>query len=716
MSQSLLPGANLSTGPVRTEESAAFANRIDVLYRLCRHHLYVPFSALCLACVFYTRAVAPWLAIIPFLLQIAATVGTGRLADAYARHAGDRSVESWATRFTIASGAAGAAWGVGAVVWFIPHYFPAQAFLALAFLGMTAAEFITRSAYRPAYLAHAVFSLGPLALSLLFEGNVFALLSSALVVFFAGVLLSYCEDVASVLDEALQLKLANAGLVQDLSVEKREAERARDVAEASMRARSDFVANIGHEIRSPLSALLGMAQMLERSGLDRAQKNHARVLLEAGRGLKTLLDDLVAFSVEGDGAEVVSEKACDVAQEARTVVRLLKARAWEKQLRLAVNAAADLPHAAADPRRVRQVLLKLADNALKFTDRGGIEIGVETGSDSMLKVTVADTGTGVPADIGTRIFGKPRGQASAGGFDGRGLGLAVAKRVVTSLGGSIGFENEPVGGARFWFTLPVIPGEIADRDELVAVAGEAAPPWGLVVLACLDTKSDREQLAHMLEPFGNRLEFATDAEAVAALTASENFDVAIVLADHAGLLDGDASASSIPRLSLVASSAQVPVDFRDSLIWPCGAAALYAALRGMLGRAADAGGQTEDAAPNSIAIDAVTFAALEKSLGISVLVEILESYIGTAEQLIRQLETASKAADWPNASRIAQDIAGSAGGLGLVALTEAARSFSRRARDGATAEDLKESARMIAIEHNRVCRALANLYPELAAA
>jgi hypothetical protein len=201
-------------------DAAILSDRVDILYRFGRHHLFLPFSALCIAGVLYIQIVPIWIAIVPLLLQIAATVFTGQLADAYRRRDRADPPLLWARRFTFASGLSGSAWGIGAIIWFSPHFFPAQAFLTLAMLGMTATEFIARCSYRPAYLAHAALSLGPLALMLLLAGNVYASMSSLLVLFFGGVLYSYCEGVAVLLDEGLRLRRENADLVAQLSREK----------------------------------------------------------------------------------------------------------------------------------------------------------------------------------------------------------------------------------------------------------------------------------------------------------------------------------------------------------------------------------------------------------------------------------------------------------------------------------------------------------------
>ena len=699
---------------------SVFAGRIDVLYRLGRHHLFLPFSALCVAGVLYRGFVPIWLAIIPLLLQIAVTVATARAIAAYERRPAGDNPEKWANIYTALSAAAGASWGVGAVIWFEPHTFPAEAFLALAFLGMTSAEFIARSAHRPAYIAHATLSLGPLAMMLAAQGSTYALMSSVLVLFFGGVLYSYSDEMASLLDESIRLRRENADLVVKLSRENAQAEKARDLAEASTRAKSAFIANISHEIRTPLNALLGMAQLLERSELDRAQKNHVKVLLEAGRGLKTLLDDVIALSRDEGRFEGQPDEDCDAAQAARTVARLLQPRAWEKQLRLGVTAAPNLPRVAADPRRVRRILLKLADNAVKFTDRGGIEIRVdaEAGADGgqRLRFSVSDTGLGIAPEIAAHLF-EPFAQAEisyARRHDGAGLGLAVAKRTIEALGGAIGFESEAGQGATFWFTVPAMGAPYVEHQDTQPIAADSAPPWGLTILAVLGDEPLRVQIGNLLEPFGNRMVFAASAAEAIALAGRESFDAIVALA---GVADSIAAAPgvNVPLLALLFTGHRMPAAASGVLRWPTNAGALYAALRDLLGRAADPGKSRDGEQERVAAIDAPAFAALEKSLGLTTLIEILQSYMKTAEELCARLSSASEGENWDDAAKVAQDIAGAAGGLGLAALTAAARGFTQKARDGEAGPSLRGAAETIVGEHERVRKALANLYPDLAA-
>ena len=709
-----------SKSPVSDEATEIFADRVDLLYRLGRYHLFIPFSALCFVAILHTGRETIMLAALPLLLQILTVVVSETLGRAYAERDRADDPHKWSGRYTLMSAAAGAAWGAGAIIWFIPDSFPAQAFLSLAFLGMTAAEFISRSAHRPAYVAHASFSLGPLVLRLLWVGNLYANLTALLVLFFGGVLYSYCDGFAGILDEGIRLRRHNAKLVEQLSREKTEAEIARDMAEASTRAKSAFVANISHEIRTPLNALLGMAQLLERSELDRSQRSHVKVLLEAGKGLKTLLDDVIALSRdEGEVGHAQSED-CDPAQAVRTVARLLQPRAWEKQIKLVATAPSNLPRVAADPRRVRQVLLKLADNALKFTQRGSVELRVDSefrdDGAKMLKFSIMDTGLGIPAELAANVF-EPFTSADttyARRQDGAGLGLAVAKRMIEQLDGEIGFDSETGQGSTFWFTVPSIGAAQAEQREAAAIATDAPPPWGLSILVWCSDESGRLQIGNMLEPFGNRLVFAQNVSDATALAGREVFDAVIAVACDADTLAA-APGVHAPILALLRDGERPPVAVGVNLHWPAGASALYAGMRELLGRGVEAG-IAPDAKQQAIAaIDAPAFAALEKSLGLATLIEILHAYIAAAENLCSGLSETSDKEGWDEAVRIAQDIAGAAGGLGLAALTAAARNFAQKVREGDGAVELKGAARAIVDEHQRVCRALSNLYPELAA-
>ena len=154
-------------------------------------------------------------------------------------------------------------------------------------------------------------------------------MTAVLVAFFGAVLISYSSGMGRLIDEGLSLRNENADLVVRLQNEKNEAILARDSAQASALAKSAFIANISHELRTPMNALLGMAQLLERAELPKQQADHVKVMLEAGRGLQTLLDDVIALTRDDDDA--LEDEDCDPVQTARAVTRLLQPRAWEKR-------------------------------------------------------------------------------------------------------------------------------------------------------------------------------------------------------------------------------------------------------------------------------------------------------------------------------------------------------------------------------------------------
>src|SRR6201996_5808158 len=198
----------------RPEKDAAaiFAGRIDILYALGRHYLSLPFAVLCVPATVIAGHAPGVLLLVPLMIQIGVVIAAEQLTTAYKNRAPDSDPHFWARRYTFVSAISGASWGVAALFWFVWDSFPAQAYLALAFLGMTATEFIARSAHRPAYIAHTVLALGPLVGLLLWQGGLYAMMTAMLVLFFGAVLISYCNGMARLLDESVHLRNENSGL------------------------------------------------------------------------------------------------------------------------------------------------------------------------------------------------------------------------------------------------------------------------------------------------------------------------------------------------------------------------------------------------------------------------------------------------------------------------------------------------------------------------
>ncbi|MEO7055069.1 MAG: HAMP domain-containing sensor histidine kinase, partial [Rhizomicrobium sp.] len=595
--------------PQRDDARQVFAGRIDVLYTMGRHYLSLPFAVLCVPATVLAGNRLGFLPVTPLLLLMAVVIAAEQLTTAYKNRAEGSDPHFWARRYTFTSAIAGATWGLGSVFWFVWGSFPAQAYLALAFLGMAATEFIARSAYRPAYIVHSVLALGPLVVMLAMQGGMFATLTAILVVFFGAVLMSYSGGLGRMIDEGLTLRNENADLVVHLQNEKAEAILARDSARASTLAKSAFMANISHELRTPMNALLGMAQLLERADLPRQQADHVKVMLEAGRGLQTLLDDVIALTRDDDDA--LEDEDCDPVQIARAVTRLLQPRAWEKRLRLTLTAGANLPRVAADPRRVRQALLKLADNALKFTDRGLVDIRVDLDGDTweapMVRFTISDTGPGVTPEIAQRLFKpfSPGDVSYARKEQGAGLGLAVTKRIVEQAGGQIGFESTPGDGAMFWFTLPVSGYTGMTATQNSAAENSKVAPQGLSLLISVPAPNIAASLSNMLEPFGNKVIIAATAAEAAARASQEHFDALLAGPDEADLL-GAAPGVRAPIVAILLRGDRNPGATDCVLRWPVASDALFNALDSVCVSSQEANANFMLPA----AIDAVTFSSL----------------------------------------------------------------------------------------------------------
>jgi signal transduction histidine kinase/HPt (histidine-containing phosphotransfer) domain-containing protein len=558
--------------------------------------------------------------------------------------------------------------------------------------------------------------LAALPVLLLVRGSLTVAISVP-VVFFVVAVFYHRVSSARLLDEARRLRDDNAGLLEKLSEERRAAEKARDAAEVSARAKSVFIANISHEIRTPLNALLGMSQLLERAGLEKPHRDYVKVMLEAGRGLRTLLDDVITLA--RDDSEQHRSEECDAGLAARAVAQLLQPRAWEKQLRLNISAPSDLPRVAADPRRVRQALLKLAENALKFTERGAVEILVESiqsgDGKTHLRFAVTDTGHGIPDEVAKHLFEPfaPGDTSYTRKHQGAGLGLAVAKRVVEQLGGAMGFESEAGSGSTFWFTLPSVAARSLPKQSFVDISGDMPAPADLLLLLYLRNPRAREELAKLLEPFGNHIVVAHDAADAAYRASRDQFDAIIAEARDVEMLAA-VPGRRAPLLALMFPGERPPASGDQALHWPARPREFYGVLHG-LSEEAQKSQIIEKPKAEAPPIDANAFAALEKSLGLSTLLEILQSYVKTAEDLCEALSKASAESDWQAAARVAQDIAGAAGGLGLAAMTAAARNFAAKAREPDDDHALRNGAQLVVGEHLRVCVALSSLYPDLAA-
>ena len=339
-------------------------------------------------------------------------------------------------------------------------------------------------------------------------------------------------------------------LEQDVADRTVDYQRAASEAVAADRAKSDFLATMSHEIRTPMNGILVMAELLAASDMPERSRKQAEVIARSGASLLAIINDILDLSKIEAGKLDVEHLEVSPFEAVDTVLRLFADRAQTKKLDLA--ARIELPRSTridADPTRLGQVLGNLVNNALKFTEKGGVTIHVGPDGEDRIRFSVIDTGIGIAEDKLGTIFEafSQADQTTTRQFGGTGLGLTIARRLVTAMGGEIAVTSKIGVGTSFHFSLPLTTSS-SDADWARWSGEEASAPLALV---SLDGAQTEAVLVHNLERAGFVVETVT-AEALPERAREAQFVVAAM--DRL---------KNKPRLELAASGAIVAVGFAD---------------------------------------------------------------------------------------------------------------------------------------------------------
>ncbi len=396
--------------------------------------------------------------------------------------------------------------------------------------------------------------------------------------------------------------------LRDISARREQEEqlrRARDSAEAATRAKSEFLASMSHELRTPLNGVLGYAQLLQRDrSLAPPHREAVEAISKCGAHLLELINDVLDLSKIEAGHVDIEESATNLGQLTRDLAYVLAETAHRKGLRLALDVAPDVPRRVVlDGRHLRQVLLNLLGNAIKFTAQGTVRLGVSRTGAGRLLFEVVDTGVGIEPQAMTAIFDaftQTRGGATAGGT---GLGLTISRHLVATMGDELRVESTLGKGSRFYFALPLVPAADGGAVDLDAASSaplamaRVAAGTSITALVVDDSTVNRRILASLLESAGVGVITATGG--VEALRAAREHRPDVIfmdlrLPDIDGLectrrIKADAATAAIVVIAVTASAfgdtrqAALDAGCADYIPKPVRAEALFEALQTQLG-------------------------------------------------------------------------------------------------------------------------------------
>ncbi len=495
----------------------------------------------------------------------------------------------------------------------------------------------------------------------------------------------------------------NAAARRDLEALSRELETTARRAESASQAKSEFLATVSHEIRTPLNGVIGMSDLLMDECPAGQARQYAATIHDSAGLLLGLINDLLDFSKVEAGRLELEQRPLALDELLEGTLAMFAPRAEARSVQLVGWLDPGLPaRIMTDPGRLRQVLLNLVSNAVKFTESGEVRVAVRREAGEAIRFEVADTGCGIPPDQLERIFEPFRqGDAStARRYGGTGLGLAISRRLVEAMGGRLEVASESGVGSRFWCVLPLVPTRQATTVEPVP----SRPRWvaleGARLLVVEDNPVNQRVAAAMLERLGCRVTVAESGAAALELLRHRRFELIFMDVQMPGM-DGlevtrrlrqrHGWAAEVPVVAMTAGgpggeqarclAAGMNGYLTKPLLQETLLEVLNRHLQDAFGAVAEA--PVREAMDHETLVDLLTLQTLRDSLGEQGLAALIELYRGQVETRLAELTTAlASEGAGPQACQAAHQLKGESSSLGAVKVAGLAARLERLAQEG----------------------------------